>query len=189
MRKIIVLIYDCFYVMRKCLYKFVIMPAQNYKLANCGENVYIGENSSITYKNVHIGNEVYVGPRAFFLSTRAQIFIGNHVMFGPNVFLITGNHRIDIIGSYMINVKESEKLPEDDQDIIIEDDVWIGANAIILKGVTIGEGSVIAAGSIVTKNIEPYSVCAGIPAKKIRNRFSKEEQEKHKMMLNSNLGM
>lgn len=189
MRIIIKLIYDFFYGIRRCFYKFVIMPTQKYTLAECGEKVYIGENSSITYKNIHIGNEVFIGSKACFLSTRAQIFIGNHVMFGPNVFIITGNHRIDIIGRYMSDIKDSEKFPEDDQDVIIEDDVWIGANAIILKGVTVGEGSVVAAGSVVTKNIEPYSIYAGIPAKKIRNRFSKEQQEKHKMMVNSNLGM
>lgn len=189
MRSIIKFIYYFFYGIHRCFYKFVIMPIKKNSLAECGEKVFIGENSSITYKNVHIGNDVSIGFKACFLSTKAQIFIGDHVMLGPNVLIITGNHRIDIIGRYMKDIKESEKFPEDDQDVIIEDDVWIGANAIILKGVIVGEGSVIAAGSVVTKNIEPYSIYAGVPAKKIKNRFSKEQQEKHKMMINSSLGM
>ena len=67
-------------------------------------------------------------------------------MFGPNVTIITGNHRTDIIGKTMISVTINEKLPENDENVVINDDVWIGANAIILKGVTIGKGSVVGAG-------------------------------------------
>lgn len=64
-------------------------------------------------------------------------------MLGPSVSLITENHRTNIVGKYMICVTDNEKMDEDDQDIIIQDDVWIGANAIILKGVTVGEGSLL----------------------------------------------
>ena len=94
---------------------------------------------------------------------------------------ITGNHRIDLVGEYMINVTNEMKLPENDQDIIIEDDVWIGARAIILKGVKIGEGSIIAAGAVVTKNIPPYSIYYGI--NKIKKRFTEEQIKLHKEIL------
>ncbi len=104
-------------------------------------------------------------------------------MFGPHVFLIAGGHRMDIIGRYMNDISASEKRPDDDRDIIIEDDVWIGANAMILRGARVGKGSVIAAGSVVTKDVEPYCIYGGVPAKKIRHRFAEEQIEDHERKL------
>ncbi len=83
----------------------------------------------------------------------------------------------------MIDISNKEKNAHDDQDIVVEDDVWIGARAIILKGVTIGKGSIVGAGAVVTKTIPPYSIVGGIPAKVLRFRFSKEEIVKHEKML------
>lgn len=104
-------------------------------------------------------------------------------MFGPHVFMITGGHRYDIIGRYMSSIKENEKLEENDRPIIVEGDNWIGANSIVLKGVTIGEGSIIAAGSVVTKDVPPYSIVGGVPARVIKMRFNDEEIKKHKELL------
>lgn len=102
-------------------------------------------------------------------------------MFGPNVMIATGNHRIDVIGSYMADVKE--KRESDDEDVVIESDVWIGMNAIILKGVHIGEGSVIGAGAIVTKDVPPYSIVTNSVKMRIRERFTPEQIEQHKSKL------
>lgn len=71
--------------------------------------------------------------------------------------------------------------------VSIEDDVWVGANAILLKGVTIGEGAVVAAGSIVSKDVPPYSVVAGIPATVKKMRFTAEEIELHRQNLKKRL--
>lgn len=68
-------------------------------------------------------------------------------------------------------------------DIIISDDVWIGTNSTILKSGTIGAGSVIGVGNIVIKDVEPYSIYAGVPAKKIEMRFPKEELREHKRLI------
>ena len=107
-------------------------------------------------------------------------------MFGPEVSLHAGNHRTDIIGRFMIDITLDEKLPENDQDIIIENDVWIGANAIILKGVTVGQGSIIGAGSIVSKSISPYSVVTGNKLQAIRTRWSEEKIKEHKKKVYDN---
>lgn len=115
------------------------------------------------------------------MATGAKIRIGNKVLFGPHVFIITGNHQINQIGKYIIDVQEKTEVC--DEDVIIDDDVWIGAGTIILKGVHIGKGSVIGAGSVVTKDTEPYSVNAGNPCRKIRMRFTEEEIIKHESML------
>ena len=157
------------------------MALKKSMFARCGKNVYVGKGGSFIYKNVFLGNNVFIGPKAMFLCLLAKIYIGDNVMFGPHVFIITGSHRLDVIGKYMIDVKD--KLPENDKDIIISEDLWVGANAIILKGVTVGRGSVIAAGSIVTKDVAPYSIVAGVPAKLIKMRFTEEQILEHEKIL------
>lgn len=145
-----------------------------------GADITIGEEfSACGYENISLGSHIYIGPRAVFLAAKAKISIGDYVMFGPEVMIITGNHRIDAIGEYMYNVHE--KLPENDRDVVIEKDCWIGARSIILKGVTVGEGSVIAAGAVVLKDVPPYSIY--ISKDKILPRFTEEELALHKEKL------
>ena len=78
---------------------------------------------------------------------------------------------------------KNENLPENDQPVVVEDDVWIGAGVIVLKGVTIGSGSIVAAGAVVTKSIPPFSIAAGVPAKVIRQRFTEDELKHHNKIL------
>ena len=151
--------------------------------AKCGKNVTFGKYSNITFKNLYIGNNVYFGPNTTILCSNAKVTIGDDVMFGPNVTIITGNHRTNLVGRTMISITENEKLPENDQEVEIKNDVWIGANAIILKGVTIGRGSIIGAGSVVTKNVPNYSIVGGNPAKLIKMRFTEKEIIKHEEIL------
>lgn len=153
------------------LYRLCCEPLIKRSFAKCGENVRISQGCSFSgNENIYIGKNVVLGSGLEVLSTRAKLIIGNDVMFGPNVTIITGNHRIDIPGRTMISITNKEKLPENDQDIILEGDNWIGAGSIILKGVTIGYGAV-AAGSIVTKDVPPFSCVAGVPAKILSMRF------------------
>lgn len=123
-----------------------------------------------SWKNITVGNRVFIGRECEFLCTRAEIIIGNDVMFGPRVMVITGNHRTDILAKPMTAISDSDKRPEDDQEVIFEGDNWIGANATILKGVTVGKGAVIAAGAVVTKDVPPMAIVGGNPAKVIKQR-------------------
>lgn len=127
------------------------------------------------YNRIHLGSHIFLGPKTRIMCTEADVTIDDYVVFGPEVTIITGDHRIDEIGKYMCEV--TEKKPENDQPVHIHRDVWIGARAIILKGVDIGEGSVVAAGAVVTDDIPPYSVF--ISKHKIIPRFSDAELEKH----------
>ena len=133
--------------------------------------------------NISVGNYVYFGADTRILTTKAKLIIGNRVMFGPHITIITGDHRMDVRGKYMTDLTDKDKLPENDRDVVIEDDVWIGANATILKGVTIGKGSVVAAGSLVTKSCPPYSIVGGVPARVLKPRFTPEEIVQHESML------
>lgn len=134
--------------------------------------------------DVHIGKDVHIGSGAVFMCVRAPIILGDKVMLGPNVTMITGDHRLDCVGKYMIDIRESEKLPENDLPIILKGDNWVGANSTILKGVTVGEGAVIAAGSLVTQDVPDYAIVGGVPAKVLKYRFNEEQLKEHKELLN-----
>ena len=151
------------------------------KLAACGKGCHIEGNCNLPMLQLYLGNNVYIGPGATFVSSDAKIIVGDNVMFGPNVMIATGNHRIDVVGKLMVDVKCKREC--DDQDVIIEDDCWIGMSAIILKGVTIGRGSVIGAGAIITKDVPPYSVVTGTRTNCVRQRFSDCDLSLHKELL------
>lgn len=105
------------------------------------------------------------------------IDIGNYVSIADNVkFILGGNHRYDTLSTYPFKVLicGEKKEAYTNGKIVVEDDVWIGMDSIILSGVRIGKGAIIAAGSVVTKDVGPYSIVGGNPAKFIKYRFSKE---------------
>ena len=149
---------------RKALSKYYLHHFKKH-----GKQIYISQGCSFTPKTISLGNNVYFGKNCIVHSGHGNIIIGNHVMFGPGVNIHGGNHIIDGLSccDYM---DQQKKTNGDDAPVVIDDDVWVGANAIILVGVRIGRGAVIGAGSVVTHNVEPYTVVAGVPAKKIRNR-------------------
>lgn len=147
----------------------------------CDDSVYIGAGSTFTTSTVSIGRDVYIGRDCCFQSVHGRIIIGSHVMFGPGVHIHGGNHVTNQIGCHMKAV--DSKLPGDDGAVVIEDDCWIGACAIILQGVNVGEGSVIGAGAVVTRDVPPYSVYTGVPAARLRPRFTETEIAEHKKAL------
>lgn len=153
------------------------------KLATCGKGCQIEGDCSLPLSQLYLGNNVYIGPGAMFVSSEAKIIVGDNVMFGPNVMIATSNHRIDVIGKLMADVKEKREF--DDQDVIIEEDCWIGMNAIILKGVTIGRGSVIGAGAIITKDVPEYSIITDTRTNCVRQRFNDSDLILHKELLYS----
>jgi acetyltransferase-like isoleucine patch superfamily enzyme len=132
------------------------------------------------HRLIEIGNNVFIGDGSI-ITTVVPVKIGNNVMFGPEVMLIGGDHKITEIGQPMSLVKDLGL----NSPITIEDDVWLGARTIVLKGVTIGEGAVVGAGSLVSKNILPYSINVGQPAKLVRCRFNYDDLKKHLELVNS----
>ena len=136
------------------------------------------------YPNLYVGNHVSIGYNADFVASRSKIIIKDHVVFGPHVSIRGGDHRVDIVGRFVDTVRDDEKLPENDQDVIFEGDNWIGMNSTILKGVTIGRGCIVAAGAVVNKSTPPYSIVGGVPAKVLKMRFSDEEIIAHEEILN-----
>jgi acetyltransferase-like isoleucine patch superfamily enzyme len=138
-----------------------------------GKHFVFDPDDTYTFKNIEVGDHVSIGSGAMLVASESSITIGNKVMFGPNVTIIGGDHNTSVVGRFMYDVRD--KHPEDDQDVSIEDDVWVGAGATILKGVRLGRGSVVAAGAVVNKEVLPYTIVGGIPAKIISMRFGEIE--------------
>jgi acetyltransferase-like isoleucine patch superfamily enzyme len=161
----------------------ILMFFYRAQFASCGKNVrFFPTKSFFFYKTMKIGDDVYIGPGATFSASESYIKIGNKVMFGPNVTIMGGDHNTSMIGEYMYDI--NEKLSENDLPVIIEDDVWVGAGVIILKGVTIKQGSVIAAGALVIEDVPEYSVVGGVPAKMLRKRFNDNQVKDHLLKIN-----
>ena len=134
-------------------------------------------------KDIDIGKYTYGAPVVRSGGGIAHLKIGNFCCIGPDVSIhLISDHHPDWITSYDIktlfdwghHVYTKDEIVYKG-DVTIGNDVWIGERAIILPGVSIGDGCVIGAGSIVTKSIEPYTIAAGNPCKPIRKRFSEED--------------
>jgi maltose O-acetyltransferase len=125
---------------------------------NIQKNVYFGKGN-----NISIGNYSGIGEGSI-LGQDEEIRIGNNVLIGPHLMIFTQNHNFGD-RTKLIREQGATRKP-----VIIEDDVWIGARVILLPGVTMGRGSVVAAGAVVTKSFPPFSIIGGVPARIIGNR-------------------
>lgn len=137
-----------------------------------GDKVTIGNYAIIRPTNLYggkagvglkVGNNSSIGPYSY-IGCSGYIEIGDNVMMSPRVSIYSENHNFSETDRPMIEQGVTRSF------VIIEDDCWIAANAVILAGVTVGKGSVIAAGSIVTKDVPPYSIVGGNPARMIKSR-------------------
>lgn len=144
----------------------------------------LNRNNKTVPKNIFPIEKVSVGKNTYgtieiqtYGVKDSKLEIGNFVSIAPGVkFLLDGNHEINTFTTYPFKVMFLKEKVEayTKGPIIVKDDVWIGTDALILSGVVIGQGAIIAAGSVVTKDIPPYSVVGGNPAKIIKYRYSKE---------------
>jgi acetyltransferase-like isoleucine patch superfamily enzyme len=153
-------------------------------MGKCGKNVIIKPSTSIFYgvENFYFSNNVRISRYAVIYSTVANVYIGEKVGIAPYLKIITGNHRFDKVGHFVFD-GDYEKRPEDDKDVIIEGDSWFGINVTILAGVTIGRGTIIAAGAVVNRSSPPYSIIGGNPARVLKFRFTIDEIVEHEKKL------
>ena len=129
-------------------------------LGTVGSNPFIGDNFHCDFgQNIHVGDNFHADYNCTMLDV-AEIRIGDNCLIGPDVGIYTAGHRLEPEG----RVLDGYGIP-----ISIGDNVWIGGHSTILPGVTIGDGAVIAAGSVVTKDVAPRTLVAGNPAKCKKN--------------------
>lgn len=146
-----------------------------YRFAKVGRRARLDRNLFVLPGIVSLGDDVYIG-RYSYLAVPARI--GNFVMLASSVALVGDDHEMN---RPTVPMKLAGRpIPK---PIEIGDDVWIGHGCIVRSGVKIGEGAVIGAGSIVTKDIPPYAVAVGSPAVVIRQRFTPDERSRHEQML------
>lgn len=136
------------------------------------------------YPQYHIGRDTYGNPAIHSWGEGATLEIGafTSIASGVQIFL-GGEHRIDWVTTFPFNVlwdegKEITGHPKTKGDILIGNDVWVATEAIIMSGVTIGDGAVIGARAVVTKNVPPYAIVAGNPAIVVKKRFNNETIQK-----------
>lgn len=161
---------------------------------DCYKNIEVEEYVQIPRKaiirnNVKIGKCTYISSNSIIES---NVEIGAYCSLAPHIHIAPGEHYTNFITTHpllfnpawrkKLNIEEKETyvktIKKTDEKTVIGNDVWIGLNSIIMRGVTIGDGAVIAAGSVVTKDIPPYAIVGGVPAKIIKYRFSEEEIKK-----------
>ena len=130
-------------------------------LRACGKNVNIEKDALFSAK-VSLGDHSGIGINARINGACA---IGSHVMMGTDVVVITKNHAFN-----RLDIPMMEQGFEEERPVNIGNDVWIGDRVIILPGVTVGDGSILAAGAVVTKDVPPYAVVGGVPAQVIKMR-------------------
>lgn len=127
---------------------------------------------------VKVGKETYGGLRVFNYGNNTKLRIGSFCSISSNVcFILGGEHKYSFLTTYPFKKVVYKTISSEDEskgDIIVQDDVWIGEGCKILSGVTISQGAIIGAGSVVTRNIPAYAIAAGNPAKIIKKRFSDE---------------
>ena len=142
---------------------YMILKVYNKNLT-VGANFICGRSPSISKKNsITIGNNFYMGN---YCDLSSNLIIGNNVLIGSKVSFVGGDHKIDNINDLLIKDSGRDNL----KTTCIEDNVWIGTSSIILQGLTVKSGSVIAAGSVLTKSTDNNDIWAGNPAKFIRKR-------------------
>lgn len=148
-----------------------LINALSYKGVEIGSNFTLGKYAIIECTGVlrNVGSSLKIGNNVginhfCFIGVRGDIEIGDNVIFGPRVNIFSENHNYDNID---IPIKHQGVTKNKTK---IGDDVWIGANVSIMSGVNIGDGCIIAAGAVVTKDIPSYSIIGGVPAKLIKSR-------------------
>jgi len=154
----------------------VTINALSKKGITFGRNVSIRSGTTIDCTGVirELGEELIIGDyvgisEGCFIQVRGSVKIGSYVMMGPHVSIFSENHGFTNPNIRLIEEKTIRK------GVIIEDNIWIGSRALILDGVTVGEGSIIAAGCVVTRDVPPFSIVAGVPGKVIKKRNNIEK--------------
>jgi maltose O-acetyltransferase len=179
MGRMIAKIFDFFRRAMRRIRMYILRPL----FGSYGKNFWFDPDGQYSFQNIYVGDDVSLGLRPTLIAALSSICIGNNVMFGPEVTIRGGNHRTDIVGRFMTDVGPEDKRLVDDQGVIIDDDVWIGTRSIILHGVKIGRGAIVAAGAVVTKDVPPYAIVGGAPARVIKFRWNVNTILRHEEIL------
>lgn len=150
---------------------------------------YVGKNVLIDLPisfdnpaNVFLYDNTHISSGSCISTLNAKFIMKRYSGASNNLMVRTGNHDM-VVGKFYRTITDAEKRKGLDKDVIVNEDVWIGCNVTLLSGIEIGRGAIIAAGAVVNKNVPPYSVAGGVPAKFIKFKWTVEQIIKHERML------
>jgi len=130
-------------------------------------------------EEITFGSNVYIN-ESFHISARNLTF-GSNILIGPKLIIECDNHQYNNLGKTMFQTRNERDIGY----VTIENDVWIGANVVILPNVLIGEGCIVGAGSIICESLPPYAICVGNPCKPIKCRFNSSKLAQHLSLVKS----
>lgn len=133
-------------------------------------------------RNIYISESSSIGAKSYISAYNAKFIVKKNCAIAEGLTVHTGNHA-RIVGQFITDITEDIKPQGYDKDVIVEEDCWIGCNVTLLAGVKVGRGSTIAAGAVVNKNIPPYCIAGGIPARVIKFYWTCEEILEHEEKL------
>ncbi len=139
-----------------------ILLINYYRLKHVHSTAYIAYGSHIA-RDIVVGHYAYIGQESMI---GRKVSIGAYTMLGPRVICLGDDHRFDVPGQAIVFSGRPEL-----RATVIGRDVWVGARAIILSGVQIGDGAIIAAGTVVSRDVPPCEIHGGVPNRKIKDRF------------------
>lgn len=170
--------------MLNSLKHFVMIRWKRYiwRKRNQQNYTFLANKALVDINRIKVGVATYGPINALIHSKTGMLIIGNYCSIANDVcFLVGEEHKTDYFSTYPFKVKiaqleQYEAISKG--DIVVDDDVWIGERATILSGVHIGQGAVVGAGAVVTRDVPPYAIVAGVPARVIRYRFEREVIDK-----------
>lgn len=162
---------------------------QKSQLGYCHPSVQLGTEFSVGGgKNIYLHEGVSIGG-GHISATNAKFIMKKNSVSSTGLMVRTGNHMQEV-GKWFRYIDDAYKLShshpnEYDKDVVVEEDVWMGVNVTLLSGVTVGRGSIVAAGAVVTKDVPPYSIVGGVPARFIKFKWNIDQILKHESILYS----
>lgn len=168
----------------RTLFKHLREITSDIEYNNVHPTSFVARDAKVTIPdNLIMEEHCGLGPGANILNLRAKFIMKKYSFSGPDLMVVTGNH-MTLIGIPMkfIDDKMKDELDvnhEYDRDVIVDEDVWFGARVTLLSGVHIGRGCVVCAGAVVTKDVPPYSIVGGVPARVIKFRWTISEILEH----------
>ncbi len=153
------------------------------KFGYCAEDVILTPPLFLgNMKNIYLHENTCLAAHSFISAVNAKFIVNKNCCIAERLTVHTGDHAM-VVGRFCSSITESDKPGGYDKDVIVESDVWIGCNVTLLSGVHIGRGAIVAAGAVVTKNVLPYSIVGGVPARFIKFKWNMEQILEHEMAL------
>lgn len=162
-------------------FQLFVAPFDISKYGKLGRYSVVKSNSSLVSRNMFIDDWCVIQDRVNFISNKGKLIVKKYSVISSGCTIVPGAHRLTVgVPFYLATTNHFN---DDEGDIIIEEDCWIGAGSFLLPKCHIGRGAVVGAGSVVKKDIPPYAVVVGVPAKIIAVKFTLEQILKHEMIL------